>query len=151
MPIDEFIIEIYLMVDDYYKKIVTNRLRQGGYAPKLIDSEIITMELVGEFLQMDTDSQIHQYFKQHWQAWFPNLGSYPNFAKQCVNLLQVKTFIQQHIVKQHGQDNIHFIRARDLWHLSHRFMRKILAYNFCFVINKQLGNPPLQFELLISS
>ena len=30
-------------------------------------------------------------------------------------------------------------------------MRKILAHNFCFVINKQLGNPPLQFELLISS
>ena len=22
-------------------------------------------------------------------------------------------------------------------------MRKILTYNFCFVINKQLGNPPL--------
>ncbi len=63
MPIDEFIIKIYLMVDDYYKKIVTNRLRQGGYVPKLTDSEIITMELVGEFLQMDTDSQIHQYFK----------------------------------------------------------------------------------------
>ncbi|OAV09157.1 Transposase [Moraxella catarrhalis] len=35
------------------------------------------------------------------------------------------------------------LRARDLWHLSHRFMRKILAYNFCFVINKQLGNPLL--------
>ena len=30
-------------------------------------------------------------------------------------------------------------------------MRKILAHNFCFVTNKQLGNPPLQFELLISS
>jgi hypothetical protein len=26
-----------------------------------------------------------------------------------------------------------------------------LAHNVCFVINRQLGNPPLQFELLISS
>ncbi|OAV08363.1 hypothetical protein [Moraxella catarrhalis] len=34
------------------------------------------------------------------------------------------------------------LRARDLWHLPYRFMRKILAYNFYFVINKQLGNPP---------
>ncbi|OAV08361.1 hypothetical protein AO380_0921 [Moraxella catarrhalis] len=34
---------------------------------------------------------------------------------------------------------------------TEQVMRKILAYNFCFVINKQLGNPPLQFELLISS
>ena len=152
MPIDEFIIKIYLMVDDYYKKIVTNHLRQGGYAPKLTDSEIITMELVGEFLQMDTDSQIHQYFKQHWQAWFPNLGSYPNFAKQCVNLLQVKTLItnfdfvsakinaRRNIETVIGQlserFNMQKVRARDLWHLSHRFMCKILAYNFCFVINK---------------
>ena len=50
-----------------------------------------------------------------------------------------------------GRFNMQKLRARDLWHLSHRFMRKILAYNVCFVINKQLGNPSLQFELLISS
>ena len=42
-----------------------------------------------------------------------------------------------------GRFNMQKLRARDLWHLSYRFMRKILAYNFCFVINKQLGNPPL--------
>ncbi|OAV17861.1 hypothetical protein AO373_1671 [Moraxella catarrhalis] len=41
-----------------------------------------------------------------------------------------------------GRFNMQKLRARDLWHLSYRFMRKILAYNFCFVINKQLGNPP---------
>ena len=42
-----------------------------------------------------------------------------------------------------GRFNMQKLRARDLWHLSYRFMRKILAYNFCFVINKQLGNPLL--------
>ncbi|MDE4518520.1 hypothetical protein GQY09_00605 [Moraxella catarrhalis] len=36
-------------------------------------------------------------------------------------------------------------------HTFFLIMRKILAYNFCFVSNKQLGNPPFQFELLISS
>ena len=46
------------------------------------------------------------------------------------------------------RSNMQKVRARDLWHLSHRFMRKILAHNFCFVINRQLGNPPLQFEFL---
>ena len=34
---------------------------------------------------------------------------------------------------------------------TRQVMRKILTYNFYFVINKQLGNPPFQFELLISS
>ena len=58
MPIDEFIIKIYLMVDDYYKKIVTNRLRQGGYAQKLPDSKIITREKVVGFLQGATATKI---------------------------------------------------------------------------------------------
>lgn len=42
------------------REIVTNRLRQGGYAPKLTDRDIITMELVGEFLQMDTWTPTHK-------------------------------------------------------------------------------------------
>lgn len=50
MPVEDFIINIYLMVDEYYKKVVNFPLRQGGFAPKLIDQEIITMEIVGEFL-----------------------------------------------------------------------------------------------------
>ena len=294
MPIDGFIITIYLMVDDYYTKIVTSTLRKGGYNPKLTDSEIITTEIVGEFLQMDTDIQNHQYFTQHWVDSFPTIGSHKKFAKQCANLLPVKTLIHRCVVKQHGQDNIYFIdgfpipvckygraykhknfrrhvsfsqcalkqekyygfeghlpinfagmitnftfasanidkrevaldildniqgllgailisadlsqycftccidcidlhtplrknmidsrsksvvsglkkarrnietvigqlserlnmqkvRAKDLWHLSHRFMRKILVHNFCFVVNKELDNPPLQFKLIIFS
>lgn len=86
MPIDEFIINIYLMVEQYYKIVVTKPLRGAGYAPKLSDPEIICMELVGEFLNLDQDKQIWQYFTQHWQSWFPAIGSYPNFAKHCANL-----------------------------------------------------------------
>ena len=59
--------------------------------------------------------------------------------------------IETLIAQLSQRSNMQKVRARDLWHLSHRFMRKILAHNVCFVINKQLGNPPLQFELLISS
>ena len=290
MPLDEFIINTYLMVEQYYNLIVQKPLRRGGYAPKLSDSEVICMELVGEFMGMDQDKQIWQYFKQHWLSWFPKLGSYPNFAKQCANLHFVKQHIHQQVV-QTQEDNIHFIdgfpipvckyarvyrhktfkaeasvsycaakqekyygfsghllinlsgmikgftfasasiderdvapevadnihgllgadkgyirpeltqyfaargvdlqtplrrnmtdnrpksdvnrlmrcrrnietvigqlsdcfniqkvRAKDLWHLSHRLTRKILAHNFCFILNKKLGNPPLQLELLI--
>ncbi|TSB23871.1 IS982 family transposase, partial [Psychrobacter sp. YGAH215] len=32
MPIDEFIINIYLMVEQYYKIVVTQPLRGAGYA-----------------------------------------------------------------------------------------------------------------------
>ncbi len=64
MPIDEFIINIYLMVEQYYKIVVTKPLRSAGYAPKLSDPEVICMEMVGEFLHLDQDKQIWQYFTQ---------------------------------------------------------------------------------------
>lgn len=47
--------------------------------------------------------------------------------------------------------NIQKVRARDLWHLSHRITRKILSHTISVVLNSQLGNLPLQLENLIKS
>lgn len=45
--------------------------------------------------------------------------------------------------------NIKKVRARKMWYLTNRIARKILAHTICIFINKQHGNPPLQFELLV--
>jgi hypothetical protein len=34
--------------------------------PTLADSEVLTIECVGEFLGIDTDSGLYQYFGRHW-------------------------------------------------------------------------------------
>lgn len=47
--------------------------------------------------------------------------------------------------------NIQKVRAKDLWHLSHRIIRKILAHTACVLLNTNLGNPPLQLDLLVKS
>lgn len=41
------------------------------------------------------------------------------------------------------------VRARKLWYLTNRIARKVLAHTVCVCINKKIGNPPLQFELLV--
>lgn len=46
--------------------------------------------------------------------------------------------------------NAQTTKARDLWHLSNRVIRKLLAHSVCVQINKQLGNPPLGFEMILS-
>lgn len=43
------------------------------------------------------------------------------------------------------------VRARKLWYLTNRIARKVLAHTVCVCINKKIGNPPLQFELLVKS
>jgi len=66
VSIEDFIITVYCLVDAEFKNIVKEvTLRQRGFEPKLSDSEVMTMDIVGEFLGKDTDTSIWRYFKEH--------------------------------------------------------------------------------------
>jgi hypothetical protein len=54
MFILDFIITVFCLIDDEYK-ILDKPLRKRGFKPALSDSEVMTMEVVGEFLGIDTD------------------------------------------------------------------------------------------------
>jgi hypothetical protein len=110
MPILNFIIAVFCLVDDEYKKIPTP-LRTRGFAPSLSDSEVMTMEIVGEFLEVDTDKGIWNYFKNHWSHLFPKIRSRTTFARQAANLHVVKQRIQQNIATVLGafSDSLHLI------------------------------------------
>ncbi len=112
MPIEDFIIHVFCSVEQSYKEVVGDiRLRRRGFEPKLSDSEVITMEIVGEFLGIDTDKGIWKYFRTHWQEWFPQLGSRANFVKQSANLWAVKQLILQRLSRSLGSfsDPIHIV------------------------------------------
>ena len=54
MSISDFIINVFCIIDDELKKMLSGKkLRERGFFPKLTDSEVITMEIVGEFLGKD--------------------------------------------------------------------------------------------------
>ncbi len=55
------------------------------------------MEIVGEMQGHSTDAAIWRYFDDHWRHWFPNLGSYGNFAKQCSHLRWIKEYLLQRL------------------------------------------------------
>ena len=110
MPMENFIIAVYCLVDDTMKKILkAQRLRQRGFAPKLSDEEMITMEIVAEFIGIDTDKGAWEYFCQHWRALFPQLGSRANYAKQAANLWVIKQDLQHRLAEQLGaySDRLH--------------------------------------------
>jgi hypothetical protein len=51
MTIIDFTTETYCLIDDEVKILTKNKsLRHRGFFPKLSDSEVITMEVVGEYL-----------------------------------------------------------------------------------------------------
>ena len=104
MERDTFIIMVFCLVVEQMQILrKTYPIRRGGFAPALTDEEVITMEICGEYLKQATDKDIYNYFKAHYQSWFPNLKDRPAFVRQAANLWQFKARIQQQIVKQAEQ------------------------------------------------
>lgn len=110
MPLEDFIITVYCWVDEGLEKMLGGkRLRRRGINPKLTDGEMITMEIVAEFLGIDTDKGAWDYFRSHWFDWFPHLGSRANYAKHAANLWVVKQRLQQMLARELGvySDRLH--------------------------------------------
>lgn len=96
MDLEEFSIAVYCLVDELLLELGREpgqgRVRQRGPAPALADSEVLTMEVVGEFLGLDQDTAICRYFRREHPDWFPALGRVhrTTFARQAANLWAVK-------------------------------------------------------------
>ena len=55
MDLETFIITVFCLVDDFVRGLCRGcRLRRRGPAPVLADSEVLTIEAVGEFLGLDS-------------------------------------------------------------------------------------------------
>ncbi len=104
MEIYDFIVTTFVTADDFIQEFFPAReLRERGSLPKLGDSEVITMEIVGEYLGFDTDEGIYQYFKRHWLNCFPQLPDRTNFARQCANLWKVKERFFYYLTQNHDK------------------------------------------------
>jgi hypothetical protein len=93
VDLDTFIVAVFCAVEDgLVAEVGGRRLRQRGPAPLLCDSEVLAMEVVGEFLGLDQDAAIYGYFRRHWAHFFPRLGRVDRttFVRQAANLWAVK-------------------------------------------------------------
>src|SRR5215213_4826249 len=89
MDLNTFIVAVFCLIDD---RTEDRALRARGPLPKLSDAEVLTIEVVGEFLGLDTDEAIFRYFRRHYGEWFPTLPKVhrTTFARQAANLWKVK-------------------------------------------------------------
>jgi hypothetical protein len=99
---DEFIIYVYCCVVQYFQRLFPIPLRRAGFAPALSDEEALTIELVGDYLGMETDRQIYTYFRKHYRSWFPNLPDRSTLVRQWQNLWCVKYHLWQALVRESG-------------------------------------------------
>lgn len=89
MDLTTFMIAVYCVIDDF---LSGKRLRQRGPQPRLQDSEVLTMEVIGEVLGIETESNIFTHFCRYYTDWFPELRAITRttFTRQAANLWKVK-------------------------------------------------------------
>lgn len=101
--IEEFIIAVYLQIEDRLSGLLkAYPARARGFEPKLSDAEVITLEVVGEFLDHHTDIGIWKYFYRHWDSWFLTLGHRSTFVRQAANLWAYKQQLHQQLLQALG-------------------------------------------------
>ncbi len=103
MDLSTFIVSVFCLIDN---RIDDRRLRARGPLPRLSDSEVLTIEIVGEFLGLDTDKAIFRYFRCHYGEWFPALRAVhrTTFARQAANLWKVKERLWQELLVETPHD-----------------------------------------------
>ena len=102
MDLETFLVSVYCLTDDVLKNVLHGaRLRQRGPAPRLFDSEVIAMEVAGEYLGFETDYAIYRYFRRHWPHLFPRLRTVhrTTLLRQAANLWKVKEAIWQQLLE----------------------------------------------------
>ena len=97
MTYEDYLLNVFYLIDSELAALNLPPLRTRGPAPHLHDSEVITMELVGEFLGIDTDKGIWQYFRRHHCGEFPQLvqTDRTRFCRQAADLWHVKQLLQE--------------------------------------------------------
>ncbi len=97
MDLSTFIVAVFCLIDDWLEG---KELRQRGPTPTLADSEVLTIEVVGEFLGIDTEEDLYAYFRRHYGEWFPTLPKVhrTTFTRQAANLWAVKERLWRHLL-----------------------------------------------------
>ena len=93
MNLDDFIITCFCTIDEMMPMVLNDqRLRARGPAPKLSDSEVITMEIVGSSLSLSQDKELFCSFQRHSMHFFPALRGLhrTTFVRQAANLWAIK-------------------------------------------------------------
>lgn len=110
MDLEDFTIAVYCRIDALLSEMRAHpdwsRVRRRGPAPTLDDAEVLTMEVVGEFLGLDQDVAIYHYFRREHPSFFPALARIhrTTFARQAANLWAVKERLWRHLLDRVPHD-----------------------------------------------
>jgi hypothetical protein len=106
MSPQDLLLEVFCLIDDELQTLRLGRLRARGPSPVLSDSEVVAIEVVGEFWKLGNDRDIYRHFRQHFAREFPALARVhrTTFARQAANLHEAKRLLQRRLAEKLAHD-----------------------------------------------
>jgi hypothetical protein len=101
MPPQEVLLRVFCPVDDELQAL-GGPPRRPGPRPRLADSEVIAIEIVGELWGLADDTALHRHFRRHHAAEFPALAwvDRTRFARHAADLCRVKRAIRRRLAER---------------------------------------------------
>ncbi len=107
MDLETCMVATYCLIDDAMATVLAgHRLRQRGPMPVLADSEVLTMDVVGEFLGLDQATALDDQFRRHHADRFPALPTVhrTTFVRQAAHRWRITERIWQRMLAQVPHD-----------------------------------------------
>jgi len=109
VDLEDFIVTTFVRIDDLVRAWQADggSLRTRGPQPTLADSEVLTMEVVGELLGLDCDTALVAYFRRHFAHFFPGIARIhrTTFARHAANLWALKQVLQRRVLAMIPHDS----------------------------------------------
>src|SRR3712207_1047263 len=87
LDVDTFLTTVYCIVDDLYRaQFAAAKPRRPGRAPRLSDSEVLTVFLLAQWQTDRKERAFVRYARQHWSSYFPGLLSQSAFNRRARDL-----------------------------------------------------------------
>jgi hypothetical protein len=84
---DTFLVTVYVLVDDLYRtEFGPQKPSRPGPAPAMSDSEVLTLALLGQWRQDQSERAFVAWVRRHWQAYFPRMLSQSAFNRRVRDL-----------------------------------------------------------------
>lgn len=84
---DTFLVTVYVLVDDLYRtEFGPQKPLRPGPNPAMSDSEVLTLALVGQWRQDQSERAFVSWVRRHWRAYFPRMLTQSAFNRRVRDL-----------------------------------------------------------------
>jgi len=101
MDLDTFFTTLYVLIDDWYKREMRDRMkRHAGPALKMSDSEVLTIAIAAQWtvgVPWQSERGIVRYILQHGRSWFPMMLKHSQFNNRLRHMWAAFVCLQQEL------------------------------------------------------